>query len=250
MRADDLPCEEARRLLWPDPANPASATARAHFDRCPDCQRFFALDRELEARLARLPRSEAPPELRTRVAAAIARERRRRATRRWTAVAVLATAAVLALATGLRMRPPVPRIAPPFVARVTEPRAAVMTLASANAAEVETWLAERLGAPVTVPGIAEATLMGGGMTDVAGHPAAVAFYEMHGMPLTYFALREIRLDDQELGIADMLTDGDQGYEVAVWRETDGLRAVAAPMPRETVRQVADECRRRSTRTLP
>ena len=137
-------------------------------------------------------------------------------------------------------------MAMPFVteaARVLTPAA---SFRSNEFAEVEAWLASNVGSPVRLPDITDATLMGGRVVSMNGVPTAAAVYEFHGMPLTYFALptsgvagREIETDD---GIVELAAEG---YEVAMWGEPEGVRAVVAPMPRDEVRAVAVECRNKA-----
>ncbi|MEX2531857.1 MAG: hypothetical protein WD960_13900 [Gemmatimonadota bacterium] len=72
-------CEKAREILWPPerpkPADDRLVAARRHVDDCAECWAFLKGDRELRERLGSMTLPPAPPQLRERIYAALARER-------------------------------------------------------------------------------------------------------------------------------------------------------------------------------
>lgn len=238
-----MTCERARELLWPDPAAPAPADARRHYDGCGGCRRFFAEQQQLGTRLTGLPRPPAPPTLRARVRQAIERETpasRFQPRPVWWAAAGLAAAAALAIAVGLGSGPRADDPAAPFVAHL-EPR--TLAIASADHEAVEAWLAAQLQRPVELPAITQARLRGARIVQVDGMTSAAAVYEMHGSALTYFVMPGFRVAGLEITPEmEIRTTRSDGYHVAIWGEADGARALAAAMAREEVTAIATECR--------
>ncbi len=242
MTDQTMTCDLAREALWPDPSLPALAQAREHYDRCEACQTFFRNQAALGERLAHLTRPGAPDALRARIVARVAAERR--AVRRragWAGVA-LAAAAALAITIGLRA-PGDDDIAVPFVAQATRALPPANVFRSTQVGQVEEWLQNQIGDEVHVPDISDATILGGRVVELDGVPGVAAVYDYHGMPLTYFAVSTDEMAGRRMDIeAGIRLAAAQGYEVAIWAETSGLRAVAAQMPRAHVQAVAKECR--------
>lgn len=243
------PCDAAREALWPNPDALAPVEAREHYEQCPECQGFFARDRELANRLACLPVTCAPDHLRARVAADLTRSRRR-GPRVWqVAVGALAAAAALVLFvfTGAD---DMDRVVAPLAAEARAMETAALAITSADAGAVGGWFAATLGNPLTVPAITDAELVGGRVAVIGGRPAAVVLYRMHGDPLTYFALAEGSMSEHGIPADEIMVTGAAELKVAVWMEGGGVRAVAAAMPRETVMAVATECRNKAAMVGP
>lgn len=249
MARTPITCDEARQALWPDPARPAAHDAREHYDGCIACQRFFAGQRALGSRLSSLRQGTAPAGLRQRILNAIEADRpaapSRHRARLWWGGTGLAAAAALAVALGIR-GPGTTELAMPFVTEAARALTRAATFRSADPTEVAGWLAHHVGRPVDVPEIRDARLMGGRVVNVAGSPTAAAIYELHGMPLTYFALGSSEVVGLRMTPgSDIMSAAAEGYEVAVWSEPTGLRALAAPMPRRELKAVAAECRNKA-----
>ena len=242
MTDQNMTCDLAREALWPDPSLPALAEARDHYERCEDCRMFFRSQAALGERFAHLTRPGAPDTLRARVVARVAAERiarRRRAG--WVGVA-LAAAAALALAFGLRA-PGDDDLAVPFVAQATRALPPANTYRSTELDHVEDWLQTQIADEIHIPDISDATILGGRVVNVDGVPGVAAVYDYHGMPLTYFAVSADEMGGLRMDVeAGIQSAAAQGYEVAIWVENGGLRAVAAPMPRAELHAVAKECR--------
>lgn len=242
MTDQTMTCDLAREALWPDPSLPALAEAREHYDRCEACRAFFRNQAALGERLAHLTRPGAPDALRARVVAGVAAGRSARPRRAiWVGV-ILAAAAALAIAVGLRA-PGDDDLAVPFVAQATRALPPANVFRSTQVSQVEEWLQNQIGDEIHVPDISDATILGGRVVDVDGVPGVAAVYEYHGLPLTYFAVSTDEMAGRRMDIeAGIQSAAAQGYEVAIWAESGGLRAVAAPMPRAHLQAVAKECR--------
>lgn len=233
-------CETAREAVWPGPGvGPAPAEARAHVEQCPACRRFFETQAALGRRLTAVSSQNAPAGLRERVRAALADEvqaGRPLGRRRWWAVGGLAAAAAVALMIGLSS--PAGDLAEPFAEQGTE-----IAFASDDFGAVERWLASRLGRPVSLPAITDAQLEGARIVTLEGRAAAAAVYRLHGDLLTYFALPDFTVSGERVMPEHEIRTATAGpYEVAVWGELDGARAVMAQMSRDEVIAIAAECR--------
>lgn len=250
MDHDDLTCVEVRECLWPNPAAAGTdarvAAARAHLGDCPTCRCFFAIERALDRRLARL-RSTAVstnPELYVRVCAQLddrVRQTGRRTSRRRAFVfTALAAAAVFIVMMAVRNR--VPAEANALIAAATRTLPADSVMDSSDSAGVARWLEHQAGMPLAIPAIAGAQLMGGRVVRLANQPVVGVVYHMHGVPLIYLAAPTMQLGGMTVDTARaMVHMGAHGYQVAVWGEADGARAIVAPMSSAEVHTLATEC---------
>lgn len=242
----DASCERARLALWPDPeTGPAPPDARAHYADCPSCRRFFVIQRRLGRRMAAVDRPAAPERLHRRVRAGLAQADaptwRSRPALAGAALAGLAAVAAVALVLGLARRPPA--LIRPLAAVLAS---ADLTIRVGDPAAIEAWLRRELGREVQVPAIADARVRGARLVDVEGRRAAAVAYEMHGLPLVWFALGNAELSGRPiLPEMEIRAFRAAGYEIALWGEPEGARAVAARMPRDAVVAIAAECRRKA-----
>lgn len=235
---DPLTCDDAREALWPDPVATDHAAARAHYAACAACQRFFAWQAVLGARLARLRPMEAPAlvrgRLRMRLGAATAARRRRPL---W--AAALLAAALLIAALTLAPASPMAPFAPAAHRLAAMPMESVMV----DRMEASAMLSARLSMPLILPDIEGADFMGADLVPVDGAMWAGARYQFKGMTVAYFALPMDGMDPDST-----MTAGREGrWEVAMWEEPDGMRVLAAEVPitRDEVMALASECRNKS-----
>lgn len=255
-------CDEARQVLWPRPqpraADGPGLRALEHYARCEACRRFFREQEELRDRLRQLAeRVTVPRSLAERVEGLIERqaigERRARSRRRIALAGAGAAGLAAAAALLLLMARPFDRN--PDVARelVAQTRSMLEEAAghiSSDLDETERWLQSEVRYPVELPAISGAYLVGGRVALIGDTRTAAAVYLLHGKPLAYFALPS-RGALSEAGAADRVEAVSQnGYEVAMWVEPAGARAVVASMPREHVVGVAEECRTLMGRSSP
>lgn len=250
MDRDDLTCLEVRKYLWPDPGAAGTdarvVAARAHLRACPGCRCFFTIEQALDRRLARLrgASGSSNPDIYVRVCALLddtVREGGRRTGRRRAfALTALAAAAVLTIMVTLRNR--VPAEANALIAAATRSLPADSVMDSSDSAGVARWLEHQAGMPLNVPAIAGATLMGGRVVLLDNQPVVGVVYHMHGVPLIYLAATTMRLGGMTVDTSHaMVHMGAHGYQVAVWGEAGGARAIVAPMSSAEVHTVAAEC---------
>ena len=189
-----MTCGRARRLLWPD-AGPRAATpdvvaARAHVAGCDACREFLRdMAAMRDALVVSAPVEEAPPELRARVHAAVARARaeatmpgrsRARTVRRLAAGGLLAAAALLSVVQVQHSRDPLSTIARDHARTV-----AASNTGTANPAAVGRWLTGRVRFAVSVPPLPGAALRGARVYELAGRRGASVEYDVNGVTLTY-----------------------------------------------------------------
>jgi anti-sigma factor RsiW len=199
-------------------------------------------------RLARCARTPAPKGLHDRVAARLTTEPvvtlapsppRRRL--RWLAGggALLAAAAVLVL---FVTAPDVPgHIAQPLV-QEAQRGATALTLATEDYSQLQAWFEDRVGYAVHIPEIADANLVGGRLTELAGIQTVAVLYLYHDAPITYFAWPTATVMGSEVPGDRIVSASADGHELAVWTERGYARAVVAAMPKGDVMGFAIECR--------
>ena len=248
-----MTCEEVRLALWPNPRGQASApdavAALSHYAGCLACQRFFAAQGRLGNRLRRLAVApSAPRGLRDRVHASLGIPRANPfAARRWRrrSALVVAGLAAAAVALFLLVGPPMgttDRLAQPFVDEALRD-APEQSPAGLDRAGMARWFAVQLGHEVFVMEMPDAELMGRYVTRVGDVPSAVLRYRMHGLPLTYVVVPGERVMDRRVTDGEVIALASRGLEVLIWGEPGAAHVVVAPMPRETLRAIAEECRR-------
>lgn len=240
-------CDQARLALWPQPGagvdSPEAAAALAHYTECAPCRAFFTTQGRLASRLHRLARAQrAPRGLRDRVHAGLETTRRRRWAPRVVTLGGLAAAAVALL---LLVGPPMgttDRLAQPFVQEALRDAPDEST-AGLDRAGMARWFAEQLGREIFVMEMPDAELMGGYVTRVGDVPSAVLRYRMHGVRLTYVVVPGERVMDRPVADGEVIALASRGLEVLIWGEPGAAHVVVAPMPREALMAIAEECRR-------
>lgn len=209
----------------------------------------------LSSRLSQLSVGvRAPSELRARIEAALALEAvtvRRRRRVRWLAGSGVALAATAALVVTVVGTPDVPTAtAQPLVEQARIGLSDEDAVTSADATELERWLEDQVGYQVDIPDISEAKLEGARIAEFGDVRGAAVVYRYHGMPLTYFAWPSGELMGQLAHGGGVRAVSSNGYQVALWTEHGAARAVAGPMARRAVVDVAEECRNKATVAAP
>jgi len=248
-------CEEARRILGPEPRELATGEqqeqADAHRASCDACRRYYGAQRALSQRLRRLSAAalQAPPWLAARVRTSLedetARLVRQRRLRLFAGSATVALAAAAALLLFVGVPDTSQRVASPLARAAQAGLASPVSIASSDTAILRAWLQHEVGYTVEIPNISDADLVGAGVTEMDGVRGAAVVFEYHGQSLTYFDLPSTGLPGGWPQSGVLASASADGYEVAVWTQEGGARAVAAPMPRQTVVDVANECRRKA-----
>lgn len=253
MTTADMTCGRARRLLWPDggprPASPDVIDAQEHLARCTSCQAFIAdMRAAAEAIRESAPREQAPAEVRARLFAALAharagmQPRRRRHARQWLFVAAAAVLIIMGgtfLADRLTRHP-----AADAIAVLAEDHARAVGeahIASADPADVETWVAAQVHFAMQVPVLPGADLRGARVGVFDGRRGAVVEYDVDGTRLSYFvvpngpatsgASRPMRFD----------RSARTGYHVVSWHEPGLLHAMVSNLPASQLETFAKAC---------
>ncbi len=247
-----MQCEQARLALWPRPGPQPEAGegARAleHYAECAACQWFFRTQDRLGHRLARVEAPAAPATLTERIRTALAEEeqtRRAAARGRWLAgagAALLTAAAVLVFAV---RSPSVPtELVRPFVEHAQTDLGGGRAMTSSDFTELQSWLEGQVGYDLHLPHITGARLVGGRVAEIGGVRGAIVTYvsDAEGKALTYFALPSTNVIGGSLTPDQVAIVTTDDYEVAVWLEAGGTRAVVASMPRRRVVEIAEECK--------
>ncbi len=82
------------------------------------------------------------------------------------------------------------------------------------------------------------------MAFLGGIRGAAVEYEIDGMDLTYLMVPEGVAAEAFAASSDtMVTWSSQGYQIVMWRQGGGTRALVAPMPTDRLFRIADHCRR-------
>ena len=250
-----MKCEEARRILGPEPRKLPTGgqqeQANAHRASCDACRHYYGAQRALSQRLRRLSVAalQAPPWLAARVRASLDDETaqlvRRRRLRLFAGSGTVALAAAATLLLLLGAPDTSRRVASPLAQAAQAGLASPVSIASSDTAILGAWLQHEVGYTVEIPNISDADLLGATVTEMDGVRGAAVVYEYHGQPLTYFDLPSSGFPGgwPQRGVVESASAN--GYEVAVWIQEGGARAVAALMPRRTVVDVANECRRKA-----
>jgi anti-sigma factor RsiW len=246
-------CDDVVQALGPDPeahsTSPELAEAYTHYASCVGCRRYFGFQDRLAHRLHQLPGpGQTPPTLRARVHEALAHEdtrvRRRRVRLFAGGGSMLAVAAATIFA--LAVLPGSARqVVLPLAQEARIGLAKPAAITSSDTAALREWLDAEVGYAVEIPAISEAELKGAAVTEVDGVRGAAVVYEYHGMPLTYFDLPSDRAFTTLVRDGSLRSAAADGYELAIWTQQGGTRAVAAPMPRREVVKVANECREKA-----
>ncbi len=240
-------CDIARLQIGPDPGpRPQSDVVDAalnHVATCPACQAFYASQTALVKRLAALRSEPTPSRLRARILAATAQRPRGR--RRWQLGAALATVAAVIFLVTMRL-PDGNAIAEPLVAAARSQLAQTTTFETGAINEAEAWLEREIGYPVVVPDIREAALVGARVSVIGGQRSAIVVYLARGMPVTYFALPTGDMMGRRIRDPGVISGASDGYEVAIWTEDGQTRAIAAPMTRPEIIELANDCRSKAS----
>lgn len=166
--------------------------------------------------------------------------------RQWRrSVAALAGLAAAAVALLLVVGPPMgstDHLARPFVEEALRDMPDESP-AGADPAAMARWFAEQMGREIPVMDIPGAELMGGRITRVGNVQSAALRYRMHGLPLTYIVVPGEQVMDQTVADGEVIALASRGLEVVIWGEPGAAHVVVAPMPREELKAIAEECRR-------
>lgn len=109
---------------------------------------------------------------------------------------------------------------------------------------LQSWFASQAGYSLEIPDIPEAKLLGGRLTDLEGVIAAAVDYQIDGVALTYLIVPNRDMISSILKRRDdMAMSSAPGYQIVMWNQGGGTRALVAPIPEDQLFQIADHCRR-------
>jgi anti-sigma factor RsiW len=214
--------------------------------------RQSAFDLRLAARLRSIADSQrAPARLRERVYAGLAVEHLT-ASRRWAlrwdligaaGAGALATAAAFSI--WLATPPAQPTIeAESWVDIAMNQVTGPALVQTDQPAFLRSWFESQAGYTIDVPNIPEATLKGGRLAYVNGIQGVAVEYQIHGQELTYLMVPEGNVMDMLAEAGDTLvTWSSRGYQIVMWKQSGGTRALVGPIPSNDLYDIADHCRR-------
>ena len=154
-------------------------------------------------------------------------------------------AAVVALLATMRL-PGGNAIAETLVAAARSQLAKTTMFETGEIRVAEAWLEREIGYPVVVPNIRDAALVGTRVSDIGGQRSAIVVYLARGMPVTYFALPTGDMMGWRIRDPGVISGESDGYQVAMWIEDGQTRAIAAPMSRREVIEMANDCRSKAS----
>ncbi|MEE8133566.1 MAG: hypothetical protein V3T56_00835 [Gemmatimonadales bacterium] len=157
----------------------------------------------------------------------------------------MAAAAAVAFLTTMRL-PGGDAIAEPLVAVARSQLVETTMFETGEISVAEAWLESEIGYPVVVPDIRDAALVGARVSDIGGQRSAIVVYLVRGMPVTYFALPTGDMLGRRIRDPGVISGESDGYQVAMWIEDGQTRAIAAPMSRREVIEMANECRSKAS----
>lgn len=246
-------CGTARRLLWltdgPGALTPAAAETVEHLRACGACSAFLSGQRQLAGVIReQTPKPPAPPALRDRVFAAVARERVRVAARaEWLVRIATLLLVVGAIAAGL-----VWSWRGSWADRAWQNRIALLTtdhgralqgesLASSDVAAVREWLGQRLSFGVHVPVIPSAPITEARVRHFNGRVAAALRLEVDGTSVSFYVTPVDASDPSRLGPGQFITGAHNGYEFVAWQGAGLLHVLVGGVPEARLRALARYC---------
>ncbi len=212
-----------------------------------------AIDLRLVARLRQIADTQrAPQHLRDRVFAAIAGEHfaEKRRGIRWDLIAAatggafLSAAAALALWLGVPTTPPAPQQAESWVDIALNQVTGAGVMKTDQPASLKSWFESQVNYTVDVPNIPTANLRGGRLAYLGGVQGVAVEYEIGGQDLTYLMVPEGNVLDMLVEQGDTLVAwSSRGYQIVMWNQGGGTRALVGSLPRKKISNIADHCRR-------
>ena len=211
---------------------------KLHNDRNQE-NRADIIDLRLAARLRSIADSQrAPRHLRERIYAGIAAEAsaERRQQFRWALVGSGAGGAFLAAAAAFAIWLAVPTARPPLQAEswvdIALNRVTGGAMMQTDEPEsLRFWLESQVDYEVDVPDIPDAVLRGGRLAYVGGIRGAAVEYDVHGQHLVYLMVPQGSVMDMLASQGDtMLTWSARGYQIVMWTQGRGTRALLGPLP--------------------
>ncbi len=211
------------------------------------------IDLRLLARLRQIADTQrAPQHLRDRVLAGIAGEHfaEKRRGVRWDLIAAatggafLSAAAALALWLAVPTTPPARQQAESWVDIALNQVTGAGVMKTDQPASLRSWFESQVNYTVDVPNIPDANLRGGRLAYLGGVRGVVVEYEIGGQDLTYLMVPEGNVLDMLVEQGDTLVAwSSRGYQIVMWKQGGGTRALVGSLPKREINDIADHCRR-------
>ena len=114
-------------------------------------------------------------------------------------------------------------------------------------ASLRAWFESQVDYAVDVPDIPDAVLRGGRLAYVGGIRGAAMEYDVHGQDLVYLMVPHGSVMDMLASPGDtLLAWSSRGYQIVMWKQGGGTRALVSQLPQSELYQIADHCRRTMT----
>ena len=114
-------------------------------------------------------------------------------------------------------------------------------------ASLRAWFESQVDYAVDVPDIPDAVLRGGRLAYVGGIRGAAMEYDVHGQDLVYLMVPHGSVMDMLASPGDtLLAWSSRGYQIVMWKQGGGTRALVSQLPQRELYQIADHCRRTMT----
>ena len=111
-------------------------------------------------------------------------------------------------------------------------------------ASLRSWFESQVDYAVDVPDIPDAVLRGGRLAYVGGIRGAAMEYDVHGQDLVYLMVPHGSVMDMLASPGDtLLAWSSRGYQIVMWKQGGGTRALLGPLPQKELYEIADHCRR-------
>lgn len=214
-----------------------------------------AFDQRIVARLRNLAEAQhAPDYLRGRIFADLAAEQapKRRAWHvRWDLIGAASGGALVtaAAAAVLWFATPDPQVLQTdesvrwvdvAMRQITSPPA----IKTNRPAALQSWFVSEAGYSVDIPDIPGAILLGGRLAPVDGVVAAAVDYQIDGVDLTYLMVPNRDMISSILERQNnMAMSAAPGYQIIMWNQGGGTRALVARIPQDQLFEIAEHCRR-------
>lgn len=251
-----MDCSEARRVLYPNPAQAETTIARAealeHLDSCAACAEEMRRGEAWGAILReRLPHEEAPEALRDSLHRMATDETpAMRPGRRLTRRALPAAIAAGAAGAWWLLHPR----SDGFFRQVCEDHAKYLAgqseISSADPAAIEAWFQDQTGFAVHVPRFEQASLRGGRLCFLRGKRAALVFYRRRERPVSLFQFtaEEVDLRELERSVIDgapIWRGSFQGFNVTAFEQRGMIYALVSDLRESELLQLASAAQAQS-----
>jgi|GEM_PF-1376810 len=258
-------CGKARKVIYlADRLSSASTgwvEAQGHLQGCPLCRRFFSDEEALAAFLReRSSRTPAPPHLREKILAQMARKRpivseglAIRGRRRVRLAALLLFISALVLLGGIAgyqvlTRDWQERMVAELIDDHVRFQPGAYEITSPQADQVEAWFSGKVDFAVQAPRFEQVELLGGRLCYLSGKKGALLSYRKQDTLISFYILdgSDVSLDRfnrREWGHETLALESDRGQSLILWKDRGLAYALVSDLPEEELVRMALAARR-------